>query len=111
MPRYKLFFPKIANKRLNCILNNDENLLLYNGMCFISDDKHKLTILKLILESNVFWTYLLKNSKPYSSGYLSLNGSNIKRFGIPDFTKEQEYELLSLRTKSEIDDWLLLFYK
>lgn len=111
MPRYKLFFPKIANKRLNCILNNDENLLLYNGMCFISDDKHKLTILKLILESNVFWTYLLKNSKPYSSGYLSLNGSNIKRFGIPNFTIEKEMELLSLRTKSEIDNWLLSFYQ
>lgn len=111
MPRYKLFFPKIANKRLNCILNEDENLLLYNGMCFISEDKHKLTILKRILESNVFWKYLLKNSKPYSSGYLSLNGSNIKRFGIPNFTEEQEQELLSLRTKSEIDNWLLSYYQ
>lgn len=80
-------------------------------MCFISEDKHKLTILKRILESNVFWKYLLKNSKPYSSGYLSLNGSNIKRFGIPNFTEEQEQELLSLRTKSEIDNWLLSYYQ
>lgn len=111
MPKYKLFFPKIANKRLHCILNEDKNLFLYNGMCFICEEKHRLAVLQRILESKIFWTYLSKNSKPYSSGYLSLNGSNIKRFGIPDFTKEQEYELLSLRTKSEIDDWLLLFYK
>ena len=80
-------------------------------MCFICEEKHRLAVLQRILESKIFWTYLSKNSKPYSSGYLSLNGSNIKRFGIPDFTKEQEYELLSLRTKSEIDDWLLPFYK
>ncbi len=111
MPKYKLFFPKIANKRLHCILNSEKNLLLYNGMCFISDDKHKLRILQRILESNIFWNYLLKNSKPYSSGYLSLNGTNIKRFGIPFFTPEQEAKLLSLKSISEIDIWLAQFYK
>ena len=111
MPKYKLFFPKIANKRLHCILNEDKDLLLYNGMCFISDDIHKLTILQRILESNIFWRYLLKNSKPYSSGYISLNGANIKRFGIPIFTSEQEAELLSFESISEVDIWLAQFYK
>lgn len=111
MPKYKLFFPKIANKRLHCILNMDNDLLLYNGMCFISEDKRKLAILQRILESNIFWNYLLKNSKPYSSGYLSLNGANIKRFGIPLFTPEQEAKLLSLKSTSEIDIWLAQFYK
>lgn len=111
MPKYKLFFPKIANKRLHCILNEDKNLFLYNGLCFICEKKHKLAMLQRILESKIFWTYLSKNSKPYSSGYLSLNGSNIKHFGIPNFTEEQQMELLSLRTKSEIDNWLLSFYQ
>jgi hypothetical protein len=111
MPKYKLFFPKIANKRLHCILNSTNNLLLYNGMCFISEDKRKLTILQRILESSIFWNYILKNSKPYSSGYLSLNGANIKHFGIPSFTSEQEAKLLSLKSNSEIDIWLAQFYK
>lgn len=110
MPQYKLFFPKIANKRLNCILSSDKNLLLYNGMCFISDDITKLKILKQILESALFWQYVLKNSKPYSSGYLSLNGANIKRFGIPNFSENQIRKLLSLSSKSKIDTWLEKFY-
>ena len=80
-------------------------------MCFISEDKRKLTILQRILESSIFWNYILKNSKPYSSGYLSLNGANIKHFGIPSFTSEQEAKLLSLKSNSEIDIWLAQFYK
>lgn len=110
MPQYKLFFPKITNKRLNCILSSDKNLLLYNGLCFISDDITKLKILKQILESALFWQYVLKNSKPYSSGYLSLNGANIKRFGIPNFSEIQIKQLLSLSSKSKIDTWLEKFY-
>ena len=54
MPRYKLFFPKIANKVLRCELVDDKDLLLYNGMAFVSDDKTVVMILKAILESNIF---------------------------------------------------------
>lgn len=83
MPRYKLFFPKFANKPLHCVLRGDADLLLYNGIAFVSDDLEKLQVLKSILDSNVFWSYLVKNAKPYSTGYYSLSGVDIKNFCIP----------------------------
>lgn len=83
MPRYKLFFPKFANKPLHCVLRDDADLMLYNGVAFVSDDLEKLQVLKNILDSDTFWNYLVKNAKPYSTGYYSLSGADIKNFGIP----------------------------
>lgn len=83
MPRYKLFFPKFANKPLHCVLRDDTDLMLYNGVAFVSDDLEKLQILRNILDSDIFWNYLVKNAKPYSTGYYSLSGVDIKNFGIP----------------------------
>lgn len=82
MPRYKLFFPKFANKPLHCVLRDDADLMLYNGVAFVSDDLKKLQVLKSILDSNIFWNYLVKNAKPYSTGYYSLSGVDIKNFGM-----------------------------
>ena len=111
MPRYKLFFPKIANKVLRCELVDDKDLLLYNGMAFVSDDKTVVMILKAILESNIFWKYVVLNSKPYASGYYSLNGMNIKHFGIPAFKEDEKRHLLELADSEEINNWLEGFYK
>ena len=110
MPRYKLFFPKIANKPLNCEIVDDKDLLLYNGMAFVSDDESLMLLLKKILESDVFWKYVTLNGKPYASGYYSLNGVNIKHFGIPLFNKEEKDILLKLKNKEDINDWLRNFY-
>lgn len=110
MPKYKLFFPKIANKSLRCTISDDPSLLLYNGMSFVSDDGIKIRILKRILESNIFWNYVVANGKPYSSGYYSLNGVNIMDFGIPAFTQKQTEILLLLTDPKEINIWLRPFY-
>lgn len=110
MPRYKLFFPKIANRRIRCVLKDDSNLLLYNGLAFVSDDRNKLLIVKRIIESDVFWNYIIQNAKPYSSGYYSLSGVDIKNFGVPHFSPEEILHLLSLESKDEIDVWLAQFY-
>lgn len=110
MPSIKLFFPKIANKPLRCALVNAPNLLLYNGMAFVGEDERKMRILKKIFESNIFWNYIVANSKPYSSGYYSLNGSNIKNFGIPIFTEKEVEELLSIQNKDDINNWLVRYY-
>ena len=83
MPKYKLFFPKYANKPLHCVLRDDADLMLYNGVAFVSDDPKKLRVLKSILDSDTFWNYIVKNAKPYSTGYYSLSGIDIKNFGIP----------------------------
>lgn len=110
MPKYKLFLPKIANKTLRCSLSDDPLLLLYNGMSFVSDNEIKIRLLKKILESDIFWAYVVANGKPYASHYYSLNGVNIKNFGIPFFTEEQIEALLLLTDMRDINRWLRSFY-
>lgn len=82
MPRYKLFFPKFANKPLHCVIIDDADLMLYNGVAFVSDSLEKLQVLKSVMDSDVFWQYIVKNAKPYASGYYSLSGVDIKNFCI-----------------------------
>ena len=110
MPRFKLFFPKFANKSLRCALCDDPDLLLYNGLAFINTEERKLLILKAIIESDLFWNYIQANGKPYSSGYYSLSGVDIKHFGIPEFTPDEEDELLALNERGDIERWLREHY-
>lgn len=63
------------------------------------------------IESDIFGNYVVTNSKPYTSGYCSLNGSSIKNFGIPQFTKAEEDELLRLEDKDAVNQWLSSFYE
>lgn len=84
MPRYKLFFPKFANKPLHCVLRDDADLMLYNGIAFVSDDLKKLLVLESILNSEAFWSYIVKNAKPYSTGFYSLSGVDIKNYGVQE---------------------------
>lgn len=110
LPKYKLFFPKFANGPFKCLISDDSELMLYNGLAFVNSDLRKLQILKVIIESDLFWHYIQKNGKPYASGYYSLSGVDIKHFGIPLFSVEEEDELLSITRKSEIDKKLSGYY-
>ena len=110
MPQFKLFFPKIANKSLQCVLVDDAQLLLYNGMAFVSDDLQKLQVLKCFMESDVFWMYVSSNAKPYASGFYSLNGVNIKKFGIPNMSGEQIAALLSIENPADRNTFIRQLY-
>ena len=110
MPRFKLFFPKFANRPLRCVIHDDPELLLYNGMAFVSPDNRRLRILKAIIESELFWEYIQVNGKPYASGYYSLSGVDIKHFGIPIFTIDEENELLAIDDKVFQEKWLRQHY-
>lgn len=110
MPRFKLFFSKFANRPLRCVIHDDPELLLYNGLAFVSSDERKLRILKAIIESELFWEYIQANGKPYASGYYSLSGVDIKHFGIPKFTNKEENELLSIDDKVSQEKWLRQYY-
>lgn len=111
MPRFKLFFPKFSNKPIRCILVDDENLLLYNGIAFVSDDERRLLVLKRILESRLFWNYIKSNGKPYASGYYSLTGLDIKNFCVPIFSRTEEDYLIAMNGKEEIEEFLGRFYQ
>lgn len=111
MPRYKLFFPKFANKPVKCAIVDELELLLYNGLAFINSGLRKLEILKRIIESDLFWRYVVANAKPYASGYYSLSGVDIKHFGIPEFTMDEEVELLAFENRDEIEQWLRRKYE
>lgn len=110
LPHYKLFFPKIANRPLHCELIGDPSLMLYNGMAFVNNEKETLQVLQKVLESELFWNYVVANSKPYMSGFYSLNGSNIKHFCVPMFSDEEMKELLSIQKRSEIESFLEDYY-
>ena len=91
-------------------MSNDPSLMLYNGMAFVNNDERKLKILKIIIESELFWNYIRTNGKPYASGYYSLSGVDIKHFSIPNFTREEENELLSFNNYNNIENWLSVRY-
>ena len=109
MPQYKLFFPKIANKPLNCIIKCDSELMLYNGIAFVCDELKTLQILKRIIESDIFWDYIVKNAKPYSSGYYSLSGVDIKKFCIPNLSMKEQKHLLSLNKSAYVSAYVNVF--
>jgi methylase of polypeptide subunit release factors len=106
MPPVKLFFPKIANRAPRCVLVNDSDLYLYNGMAFVGEDEKQMMILQKVFESSLFWNYLISNSKPYSSDYYSLNGEYIKNFGIYDFAEDEITYLLNETDREAIDTFL-----
>lgn len=106
----KMFFPKFSDKIPNYLISDDENLLFYNGQAIIGHSESEMNLVKKIMESRLFWFYIKKTSKPYSSNYYSLNGTYIKNFGIPDFSDDDIQFLLNENDKSVIDQFLEDYY-
>lgn len=86
---YKMFFPHITPDIPNFVINQEENLLFYNGLALIADSERELEFMKKIMSSRLFWFYIINSSKPYGSGYFSLSRNYIKNFGIYDFSEEE----------------------
>jgi len=106
----KLFFPKYSDKTPSYLIINDDDLLFYNGQAIIGHSEEEMLLIKKILESRLFWYYIKTTSKPYSSEYYSLNGTYIKNFGIPDFTKEDINFLINEPNQNIIDGFLEDYY-
>ena len=104
---YKLFFPKIAHKRLNCVISKDKNLLFYNGQAFIASGLNQLHFIQKILCSSVFGLYIRLTSKPYSSGYYSLNTNYIKNFSLPKSILDKRDWLVRQKKQEIIDKFLV----
>lgn len=101
----KMFFPKYSDKNPDCIISSDEDLFFYNGLAVIGSSDVEMEIIKKIMESNVFWYYISKTSKPYSSNYYSLNGNYIKNFGVCDLSEEEKLFLLAEEDKEKLNNF------
>lgn len=105
----KLLFPYLSNQPY-FVYTNNEKLLFYNGYAIIDNDKDKLSLLQVILNSDIFWYYIKTTSKPYSSGYYSFAKNYVKHFTIPNFTKSEQKKLLGYKSKSSINRFLAKKY-
>lgn len=95
----KILIPYMADRGV-AIISKDYDLLFYCGYAAFSDDIESLSLLKIFIESDVFWFYIKMTSKPYSKGYMALAKNYIKNFGIPNLSKE---ELKELKQKKSIE--------
>lgn len=107
---YKLLFPHITPKIPNYILSSDESLLFHNGMALISQDKKHLTLAKKIMQSRLFWFYIVNTSKPYGSGYYSISKNYIKSFGVFNFSDEQIDFILKEKNMDKLNLFLEELY-
>lgn len=104
----KLLFPYLADKPY-FVLTEDETLLFYNGYAIVSDSSRKLTILRRILQSSVFWYYIKHTSKPYGGNYFALAKNYVKNFGVPKLTEAEEDFVLNL-DENQIDSFIENLY-
>lgn len=107
---YKLFFPKYSNTNSFFIINSDKDSKFYNGQALIGKSIQDLKLAKIIMQSRIFWFYISSTSKPYSSGYYSMNGNYIKHFGVYNFSEEDIKYLLKEKSLEAINEFIEIKY-
>lgn len=106
----KLLFPYMSDIP-HFVYTSQEDMMIYCGYAIYNESETELLFLKKVLESSVFDYYMKNTSKPYSTGYYSYAKNYIKSFGIYPFTDEQKQQILSFRTKEEIDEYIIKIYQ
>ena len=76
------------------VISLQEDLLFYCGYALYCEDIETLRILKIFLESDIFWYYIRHTSKPYSKGFMALAKNYITGFSIPELTGAEKKQLL-----------------
>lgn len=99
----KLFLPKITNSSPYSIISSDENLMFYNGIAIVGHSCRELLFIQKIIGSRLFWYYISKTSKPYSSDYFSLNGNYINNFGIYPFSDAEVDYIISEKDQDNLN--------
>ncbi len=105
----KLLFPYMSD-RPHFIYAPQKDLMIYCGYAIYSESDTELLLLKRLLESSVFSYYISNTSKPYSTGYYSFAKNYVKSFGVYPFNEEEKTELLSLKDKNAIDEFIASRY-
>lgn len=91
----KVLIPYMADRGV-AIISEEYDLLFYCGYAAFADDVQALKLLKIFIESDVFWFYIKMTSKPYSKGFMALAKNYIKNFGIPTLSDSDKTKLISL---------------
>ena len=105
----KLFFPHIATEAFVPVYCDDNDMLFYNGMAAMAKDTNSLLFLKKIMETCIFWFYILSTSKPYGTNHYSLARNYIKKLGIPRISQE-ELNVVIEKSCAEFEKWLIQQY-
>ena len=105
----KLLFPYMAS-RPYFVYTSQEDLLLYAGYAIFHNSTRELQVVKRILESDVFWYYISKTSKPYSGNFYALAKNYVKDFGVCELTTDEEDYLLSTDSIQERNSFLMNKY-
>ncbi len=105
----KLLFPYMSDLP-HFVYMPQKDMMIYCGYAIYSESETELLFLKRVLESSVFDYYMRHTSKPYSTGYYSYAKNYVKSFGVYPFSEQQKKHILSLKTKSEVDDYLNRVY-
>lgn len=106
----KLLFPYMAGQPY-FVYSDQNDLLLYAGYAVYFDSERELKVLKRILESNVFWYYIKKTSKPYSGNYFALSKNYVKDFGICNLNENEKDYLLTTESFEKRNEFLMKKYK
>jgi hypothetical protein len=101
--KYKLFLPSYSDIIPSYILNSDDNILFYNGLAIVGDSEEELQIIRKILETKLFWYYIKKTSKPYSSNYYSIGGNYVKNFGICNLSEAETDYILTEKNQDKLN--------
>lgn len=102
----KLFLPKITNSSPCSIISSDEDLMFYNGIAIVGCSYRELSFIQKIIESRLFWYYISTTSKPYSSGYFSLNGNYINNFGVYPFSDDEIDYIISEKDYANLNNFI-----
>lgn len=105
----KLLFPYISDTP-HFVYTPQKDMLIYCGYAIYNDSETELLFLKKVLESSVFDYYMRNTSKPYSTGYYSYAKNYVKSFGIYPFSEAQKKYIISLPTKSAVDEYVKQLY-
>ena len=105
----KLLFPYMSDLP-HFVYMPQKDMMIYCGYAIYNESEIELLFLKRVLESSVFDYYMKHTSKPYSTGYYSYAKNYVRSFGIYPFSEQQKQYLLSLKTKTEVNEYLSKLY-
>lgn len=58
-------------------------------MALIGQSRKQLAFIKKLMESRLFWFYVVNSSKPYAGGFYSLSSNYIKHLGVCQLSEDE----------------------